>query len=808
MAFPLRSFLLIAVLALSACDSAEERAEKHFQRGMELLEAGDPQRALVEFRNVFTLNKNHKEARLAYARTARTLGNIPESYSNFLRISERDPSNMEARLALTEMAIVTQNWEEAERHGEVLLAAETPVEGSEIPALALAFRTAILAKDAPKVRELTRQAEALAADQPDNEILHRVLIEGYMAEGEIDKAIDITDRALAKSPDNGLFYRVKGMLLSQKNDPRLLEDHLRATIARFPEDEETKGLLVRLLAQEGDIQGAKDFLRAEIEGADNKLGAHITLIAFIQGAEGPAAALAEVEAALPQYENANDLKALQAGLMFDEGQQQEAIAVLQGVVDGAAPGPDTDRYKVTLARMLVVTGNEVGARKLVGEVLESDPTQVEALKMQAVWLIQADEADEAISTLRTALDQEPEDAQAMTLMAQAHDRNGNAQLAQDLLALAVDASGNAPAETLRFANRLVDQDRLSTAEDVLIKSLRVNPGNRPLLELLGQVYLRSEDWTRAEQVVGALKRLPDELSQTAADQLRLQIISRVEGQDQGIALLEEMAGADDGSGAAKVALIRARLGQDKPEEALALAEELVAEFPDNPRARQVLGNTQFAVGDFEAAEATLSAVAKETGFGPDILQFARVLGAQGKIEEAEAAIDEGLVSNPEDADLLWAKASYLERDNDIDGAIGIYERLYEKNSASPIIANNLASLLATYRDDDESLERAFTVARRLRGTDVPPFQDTYGWIQFRRGEAEEAVTYLEPAAQALNNDPIVQYHLGRAYEELGQAEKAIAQYEATLTLAGDDDPRAQITDAAKRRDALKAAAEQ
>ena len=808
MAISFRSILLIAVLSLAACDSAEERAEKHFQSGMELLEAGDPQRALVEFRNVFTLNKNHKEARLAYARTARALGNIPESYSNFLRISERDPSNMEARLALTEMAIVTQNWEEAERHGEVLLAAETPVEGSEIPGLALEFRKAVLGKDAPKVRELTRKAEALAADQPDNEILHRVLIEGYMAEGEIDKAIEITDRALAKSPDNGLFYRVKGMLLSQKDDPRLLEDHLRATIARFPEDEETKGLLVRLLAQEGDITGAKEFLRGEIEGADDKLAAHITLIAFIQGTEGPAAALAEVEAALPQYENANDLKALQAGLMFDEGQQQEAIAVLQGVVDGAAPGPDTDRYKVTLARMLVVTGNEVGARKLVGEVLESDPTQVEALKMRAVWLIAADEADEAISTLRTALDQEPEDAQAMTLMAQAHDRNGNAQLAQDLLALAVDASGNGPAETLRFANRLVEQDRLSTAEDVLIKSLRVNPGNRQLLELLGQVYLRNEDWPRAEQVDGALKRLPDERSQTAADELRLQIISRVEGQDQGIALLEELAAAEDGGGAAKVALIRARLGQDKPEEALALAEELAAEFPDNPRARQVLGNTQFAIGDFEAAEATLSAVAKETGQGADILQFARVLGAQGKIEEAEAAIDEGLVAAPENADLLWAKASYLERDNDIDGAIGIYEQLYEKNSASPIIANNLASLLATYRNDDESLERAYTVARRLRGTDVPPFQDTYGWIQFRRGEAEEAVTYLEPAAQALNNDPIVQYHLGRAYEELGQAEKAIAQYEATLTLAGDDDPREQIVDAAKRRDALAAAADQ
>ncbi|MCV6594670.1 MAG: tetratricopeptide repeat protein [Silicimonas sp.] len=808
MSLSLRSALLISALALAACDSAEERAEKHFQKGMELLESGDRKRALVEFRNVFALDKTNKKTRLAYARTARELGNIPESYSNFLRVAELEPQNMEARLALTEMAIVAQNWDEAERHGEVLLAAETPVAGSEIPALALAFREAVQAGDATRVREITRDAEALAEATPDNEILHRILIEGYMSEGEIDKAIAITDRALEKSPDRELFYRVKGMLLSQKQDPELLEAHLRATIAKFPKDEETKALLVRLLAQQGDLKGAQDFLRSEIDAAEDKLAAHVTLIAFIQQSEGAEAARAELETALPLYENANVLLALKAGLLFDAGERNEAIAILEGVVGGAEPGAETDRYKVTLARMLVSTGNEVGARKLVGEVLEADAGQVEALKMRAAWQIEADEADEAISTLRRALDQAPEDAQAMTLMARAHERNGNSQLAQDLLALAVDASGNAAPESLRFATLLVEQERFTNAEEVLIKALRNSPGNFDLLNLLGNVYLNTEDWPRAEQVVASLKRLPGERAQTTADQLRLQITSRVKGLDEGIALLEEMAGADgSGGGQAKVALIRARLAQNQPEEALALARELVEEFPDSAEARQVLGNTQFATGDFAAAEETLAAVAEETGVGADILQLARVLGAQGKGAEAQAAIDKGLAEAPDNADLLWAKASYLEGANDIDGAIEIYAALYERNSGSPVVANNLASLLATYRDDEESLERAYTVARRLRGTEVPPFQDTIGWILFRRGEAEEAVSYLEPAAAALGGDPVVQYHLGRAYEAVGRKADAIAQFEKAVTIAGADDLRPQITDAAARRDALAAALE-
>ena len=58
---------------------------------------------------------------------------------------------------------------------------------------------------------------------------------------------------------------------------------------------------------------------------------------------------------------------------------------------------------------------------------------------------------------------------------------------------------------------------------------------------------------------------------------------------------------------------------------------------------------------------------------------------------------------------------------DIDGAIAGYEALYAEDSGSPVLANNLASLIASYRDDPASLERAFAIARRLRGSEVPAF---------------------------------------------------------------------------------------
>ena len=107
-----------------------------------------------------------------------------------------------------------------------------------------------------------------------------------------------------------------------------------------------------------------------------------------------------------------------------------------------------------LARMLLQTGNQVGARRQVEEVLAQNPSNVDALKMQASWRLQADEVDEAIADLRVALDTAPEDIQAMNLMYEAYTRTGETDLARDYLALAVEASGSAPDPSLRYARAL------------------------------------------------------------------------------------------------------------------------------------------------------------------------------------------------------------------------------------------------------------------------------------------------------------------------------------------------------------------
>ena len=55
------------------------------------------------------------------------------------------------------------------------------------------------------------------------------------------------------------------------------------------------------------------------------------------------------------------------------------------------------------------------------------------------------------------------------------------------------------------------------------------------------------------------------------------------------------------------------------------------------------------------------------------------------------------------------------------------------------------------------------------------FQDTLGWVYYRRGEYARALDILQGIAPAfVNENPEIAYHLGLVYWALGQTEKARA----------------------------------
>jgi cellulose synthase operon protein C len=102
--------------------------------------------------------------------------------------------------------------------------------------------------------------------------------------------------------------------------------------------------------------------------------------------------------------------------------------------------------------------------------------------------------------------------------------------------------------------------------------------------------------------------------------------------------------------------------------------------------------------------------------------------------------------------------------------------------------NNLASLLLDYRTDKASLDRAYALADGLKDSNIPQFQDTVGWAQYRRGDFNKAIPILESAQAKLPNLASIRYHLGMSYIEARQREKAAEQLKAALQLEPDGSP--------------------
>lgn len=786
--------IVFAFVTLAACESDEERAARHFDSGIELYEAGDVARAMVEFRNVLRLDEHHKDARLLVARIALQNGNVQNSMQNYLRLVEQDPNILEGRIAVAREAAFRQAWEEAERHGRA--ARDLAPDNAEVRAinLVLDYREAIESEDDEARSSLASQAEALLGELPESRILRNLLIDARAWQGTPREAISYVDEVLELEPSHRPYHTMRLSLLVELGDEPGIEAQLRRMVETFPSDLEAKATLVAFLVDTDQIDKAETFFRSFASPDDSDIGAYVGFIQFLARHRGNDAAIAELEATAMSSARPFELRSMLAGMRFDQGDSDTAIGEMRALLADGPPALIRDDLEIAFAQMLLATGQRQEAEGLIEAIVERSPEHQPALKLKAALYIEDEEFDLAISSLRRTLELVPEDVEAMQLIATAYTMTGSHGLARDTLALAATSSNYAPGPTFRYADLLVTEERYRAAESVLVSALRVFPENLGFLERLGRVYLLENDFTRAAGVVTRLERLDAPEAAPIAERLRLGLLAGQDRTEDLIAMLEQLAGEADASSDDKTLLIRGLLASGDVDGALRAAREAAETDPGDADARVTFAATLAATGDVAGGLAEYEAMRQD---GLDSARVRRlIVMAKLRLQDfdaARAAVIDGTEAFPDDPDMLWMYASLLEQESDIDGAIAVYEKLYEQNPLSLVVTNNLASLLATYRfDDTGAVERAFNIARRLRDTDVPAFQDTYGWISHLRGNTAEALQYLRPAAEALRNDPIVQFHLGMALVAAGETEEARERLEGALEVAGPDDPRPQF----------------
>jgi tetratricopeptide (TPR) repeat protein len=152
------------------------------------------------------------------------------------------------------------------------------------------------------------------------------------------------------------------------------------------------------------------------------------------------------------------------------------------------------------------------------------------------------------------------------------------------------------------------------------------------------------------------------------------------------------------------------------------------------------------------------------------------------------ALDLGLASGDLDRN-LGISYEQLEQDQLAEDR---FKAALAKNPNDPYTLNYLGYWWA---DDGRNLDEAIKLieqAVRLRPRSGY-FVDSLGWVHYKLGNYDLAVAFLEKATILEPMDAVITGHLGDAYWETGRHAEARFKWQYALTIATEDDLKAEFT---------------
>ncbi len=718
-----------------------------------------------------------------------TLNDLPNSADAIrqaiaarLELVARDPGNVTAHTELAELALRVNDLALAKRH--VDLANELADDDTDIQAI----KAAVDVRE-PATRDTAiLMAKDVLATAPDNPRAHQAVIAAHMLNGDPSAALTAVETALEHANGDETLNVMKLSILEKMQDDVAVGQQLVAMVGMFPENMAMRQALVGWNARRGNVSEGEAVLRAGIKPT-SQVEDRLAVVKYLLEMRGEDAARTELEDLINTQVSATPYQVALADLEYSLGNTDTAVSYLRRVQSRT----DDARVSTRYAQLLAAQRSMKEAARVVNEVLDEHPDFSGALKLRAQLHIHADDPDTALVDLRNAATNTPNDPEIFSIMAMAHQRAGAAELRGDALGMAARASNYSVAETLRYANYLMNQGDTGAAEVAVQTSLARHAGSTELLTFLGRIHLARSDWGRAEQVADRLSEGGNPTAERSASLLRAEVFQAQGREAERLEVLTRLV-TKTGDPAALPELVKAHVNNGEIATAMRYVDDVLAKQPDDEAARLLKAGILVSDGKPSAAEAEYRALIERHPTQSQAYELLHVLlEEQGKTAEAAIVLDRGIENASDKTGLLISKAGQLELSGDIPGALEIFESLYRRDSSNPWVANNLASLLTFEEQDEGTLDRAYAIARRFRDTDNPYFQDTYGWILHLRGDPDEALRYLRAASEQLPDNAQISFHLAEARLAAGDPDAARHAYETALIQARKGAPLPQIS---------------
>ena len=773
-------FVLVIIAAiLTGCGGAEQRKAKYLARGKAYIEQQNYDKARIEFRNVLQIDPKYAEAYFLLGKAEEGRGEYQQAFGAYSKAIELNPDHVEAHVQLGRIYLLAGDTAKAKEQADAVLAKQPTYSG------ALLLKAAIALRD-DKDEDALKQASDLIKAAPTEVEAYAIAAAVYFKQKKLDQSAAILKQGIIANPKDVSLRLNLAQVYTVQGDNKNAEDMLQECITLEPKNLRHRVNLASFLTKTNQLDKAEKVLRDAIAQDPEDDQRRMLLVEFLSTARKDRnAAEQTLLSAIKDIPDSSRLRFALANLYAQTGNTPKAMDTYRDMISRYGEKPEGLKARNMLAGLLFAQGKQDESEKLTDEVLKENPNDSDALMAKARSLLVKRDAPGAIAALRTVLRDQPNLVDAYLYLADAYTLNKEPALAKDILMKAVELNPNNLKAYLGLAKYYAKAGDTGSAIKTIDQALKLAPNNFDVLEAKYELLLVKKDMNGAKEILEKIKVTSPEnpgsyyqLGQYYMNQRKF---------DAAIREFEQGVSKAKGNYQLIAAMVNAYLAQKKPDKAISrLNDELTNEPLSRPFANELLAEVYITQKKYDEAEtALLKAIAANPTWNVPYRNLATLQRVRGNMASAEQVYQQGLQAIPDDPELLMSMAGAYELNKNYDKAIATYERVLSKQPGNDVAANNLASVLLDHGTGPDSLKRAKELTSRFESSPQPAFLDTLGWVYYRSGELDKAISVMEKVVKQAPAVGIFHYHLGMAYYKKGDNASAKAQLSKALEAKND-----------------------
>ncbi len=767
-----KSLAVAALISLAlGCSGGKERQAEYFSKAQALFDQGNVVKARVEVRNALQIDANYPDARYLLALIYEREKNWQQMFANLRLVVELDSGHIGGNIKLAQMYYANRAYPQTLEHVEAVLQLEPNNPDAHMLKGSVFFRNGehdeaireahlALNQQPGHVGAISVLTEVYKAEDPEralaiigdgidkqsqNATLKLLKIDVLETQGDIDGAIEVYQQLAQEYPENLLFHYRLVNLLEKHNRIDEAESVLRNIVKSKPENVKLKLWLAQFLSGQRDLELAKTTLQAFIQRQPDVV-------------EFPLA-LAKVYVALKDFDSAKTI-------------YRRIVADYEG-------GAESLSARNRLVALALAQNNRQEAETLLNEILALEDENSEALLTRAKLALADNDTKTAITSLRIVVKNQSKPIEALTLLAKAHQNVGALDLALDNYRQLISVEPDNSSALSGAAGIELSLGNLDEAENLLNLALKLDPDNLDATRMLVAAYSNQQRWEQGMAKAELLISQPQ--SQALGYYLKGRLSLAQEDFEAATTAFKQTLTIESRVIEALKGLVQAYRNKGEHAAATAYVEGHIEQFPDQIHAYELLAGLYRAENPSKAIEVYQQAIEISPQSGSLYRGMGATYAGVGMPEKALETYRQGLDVNADDIALLLLSAAQLKDLQQYAQSEQLYKQVLAIDPDSVIAANNLAMLYADYLESPKNLDTALELTRKLNGIRQPVFLDTLGWVNYKLGRYQSAISYFQSAIELDQSNGVLHYHLAKAYLGEGKPELAKAQSELALT---------------------------